>query len=529
MTRPLKHCALYTRKSSEEGLDQAFNSLDAQREACAAYVKSQAGEGWRALATHYGDGGISGGTMERPALQRLLSDIEAGRVDVVVVYKIDRLTRSLADFARMVELFERHQVSFVSVTQSFNTTSSMGRLTLNVLLSFAQFEREVTGERIRDKIAASKKKGMWMGGRVPLGYDPPSANAIRALVVNEAEAGIVRGIFRSYLELGSVPEVLKRLDREGIRSKVHRTASGTVSGGQTFSRGALFHLLKNRTYLGEIVHGSEVHPGLHEPIIDLGLFEAVQAKLQANTRRGAGSGGSVAPCMLTGRIFDHGGRPLTPSFAYGRKKKLYRYYVTARSACSGDEGAGDQTPTRIPASAIEARVEQVIARVAGNLADGSGLAALERLEVHGDRLRLFLSPASSIDAVNLADGERLIPDAPNASRAVIEVPAQIRTRGGRSSVAGGEVATKPDPVLINALRCAHAMIGKDHAGMPVLEAAPDTPYRRKLVRLAFLAPPIQSAILNGRQLAGLTLTRLMDSPIPAAWDEQIALFTGASI
>ena len=245
MSQPRLHCALYTRKSSEEGLEQAFNSLDAQREACAAYVKSQAGEGWRAVATRYDDGGFSGASMERPALKRLLCDIEAGKVDVIVVYKIDRLTRSLADFARMIEIFDRRRVSFVSVTQAFNTTTSMGRLTLNVLLSFAQFEREVTGERIRDKIAASKAKGMWMGGTVPLGYEPPENDA-RALAVNQEEAEIVRTIFGAYIDLGSVHTLQRWLGDRGIHSKRRVTRAGRLSGGRPFSRGALFHLLRNR-------------------------------------------------------------------------------------------------------------------------------------------------------------------------------------------------------------------------------------------------------------------------------------------
>ena len=283
-----QRCALYTRKSSEEGLDQQFNSLDAQREACEAFVKSQKSEGWRTLATRYDDGGVSGGSLQRPALQRLLADIAADQIEVVVVYKIDRLTRSLADFARMVELFDRHRVSFVSVTQAFNTTSSMGRLTLNVLLSFAQFERELTGERIRDKIAASKAKGMWMGGTVPLGYEVPT-DASRALVLNEAEATTVRTIFKTYLELGSVPALQRWLDARGIRSKHRTTRGGRVMGGLPFSRGALFHLLRNRTYLGLIVHQHQAHPGRHAAIVETALFDAVQAKLNANARQHRGS------------------------------------------------------------------------------------------------------------------------------------------------------------------------------------------------------------------------------------------------
>jgi site-specific DNA recombinase len=275
---PIHRCAIYTRKSSEEGLEQDFNSLHAQREACEAFIKSQAGEGWRLVKTAYDDGGLSGGTMERPALQRLLTDINEGMVDVVVVYKVDRLTRSLTDFARMVEVFDARGVSFVAVTQQFNTTTSMGRLTLNVLLSFAQFEREVTGERIRDKIAASKQKGMWMGGLVPLGYDAID----RRLVVNQAEAETVRGIFHRYLELGSVRLLMQDLNQRGLRSKVRVARNGKRSGGNLFYRGALYELLSNPIYIGEIRHKGMHYPGLHKPIIDRELWDRTQLLLRSH-------------------------------------------------------------------------------------------------------------------------------------------------------------------------------------------------------------------------------------------------------
>jgi site-specific DNA recombinase len=271
----LRRCAIYTRKSSEEGLEQGFNSLHAQREACEAFVKSQHGEGWRLVKTAYDDGGFSGGTMERPALQRLLADLRERVIDAVVVYKVDRLTRSLADFTKMVELFDAHAVSFVAVTQQFNTTTSMGRLTLNVLLSFAQFEREVTGERIRDKIAASKRKGIWMGGTVALGYDVSA----HRLVINAAEAETVRGIFQRYLELRSVRLVQDELNRRGIVSKIRISKSGNRTGGKPFSRGALYELLSNPVYIGEIRHRKERHRGQHEPIMDRELWERVQRQL----------------------------------------------------------------------------------------------------------------------------------------------------------------------------------------------------------------------------------------------------------
>ena len=271
-------CAIYTRKSTDEGLDQAFNSLDAQREACAAFILSQKHEGWSALPVAYDDGGYSGGTMERPALQRLMADIDAGQVDVVVVYKVDRLTRALSDFAKLVEVFDRHDVSFVSITQQFNTTTSMGRLTLNVLLSFAQFEREVIGERVRDKIAASKKKGMWMGGMPPLGYDVKD----RKLVVNEDEARIVRHIFERYLELKSVRTLQEEIAAAGTRSKQRVRPDGSVYGGQVLGRGALYQMLQNRIYRGEITHKGSAYPGQHPAIIDQALWDRVQATLAEN-------------------------------------------------------------------------------------------------------------------------------------------------------------------------------------------------------------------------------------------------------
>src|ERR1700732_1498905 len=284
-------CAIYTRKSSDEGLEQEFNSLDAQREACEAYIVSQRHAGWVALADMYDDGGLSGGTMERPALKRLLEATQAGKVQTVVVYKVDRLTRSLSDFAKIVDIFDAHNASFVSVTQQFNTTTSMGRLTLNMLLSFAQFEREIAGERIRDKIAASKRKGMWMGGNVPLGYDVKD----RKLIVNEPEAATARLIFRRYAELGSVALLKAELDRQDIVSKRREGAGGWVAGGQHFSRGALYLMLQNRIYRGEIVHQGEVYPGQHEAIIDPELWQIVQDKLTANRRErslGGGRGGA---------------------------------------------------------------------------------------------------------------------------------------------------------------------------------------------------------------------------------------------
>src|ERR1700704_3641041 len=319
--RRILRCAIYTRKSSEHGLEQDFNSLHAQRESAEAYIKSQAHEGWKLVRTPYDDGGLSGATMERPALQCLLADIAANLIDVVVVYKVDRLTRSLTDFARLVEIFESHGVSFVSVTQQFNTTTSMGRLTLNVLLSFAQFERELAGERIRDKFAASRRKGMWMGGTVPLGYDIKD----RKLVVNADEADRVCMIFQQYLAIGCVSKLRENLEQRGIRSKQRILTSGEVLGGGSIGRGALYHLLQNRIYLGEVVHKGISYPGEHERIIDEELWSAVQDKLEANRgtrRRSRLETGS----LLGGLIFDDRGNLMSPNYSI-RRGKRYRYYV----------------------------------------------------------------------------------------------------------------------------------------------------------------------------------------------------------
>lgn len=350
MAEKKTRCAIYTRKSSEEGLDQAFNSLHAQREACEAYVLSQAGEGWTALKTVYDDGGFSGGNLDRPGLKQLLADVRAGAVDVVVVYKVDRLTRSLSDFAEIVKAFDASGVSFVSVTQAFNTTSSMGRLTLNMLLSFAQFEREVTGERIRDKIAASKAKGMWMGGVAPLGYDLPNDKTSRALVVNEAEAELVRHVFSRYLELGSVHQLTAELNAQGRTTKAWTAASGKAMGGRPFEPGGVYHVLRNRTYLGEITHRGESHPGRHQAIVDAETFARADALLKSNARERRNR--SKRSFGLKGLIFDADGHPMSPTTAKGRAA-TYRYYVSAPLQKSVRLDTPEHLIRRVPAEAIE--------------------------------------------------------------------------------------------------------------------------------------------------------------------------------
>jgi site-specific DNA recombinase len=347
--KPLvRRCAIYTRRSSEERLEQDFNSLHAQREACEAFIKSQAGEGWRMIKTAYDDGGLSGGTMERPAPQRMLADTNQGLVDVAVVYK-DRLTRSLSDFARIIEVFDARGVSFVAVIQQFNTTTSMGRLTLNVLLSFAQFEREVTGERIRDKIAASKQKGMWMGGLVPLGYDVHE----RRLEVSQSEAETVREIFRCYRALSCVRLLMENLNLRGMRSKVRLANNGRKSGGNAFSRGALYELLSNPIYVGEIRHKGVRHPGLHEPIVDRELWDKTQLLLRSRAVRSAPRTTKSVASPFTRKLFDEGGLSLTPSHAV-KGERRYRYYVS-RSLIKGKADSTERG-WRLPAPEIEQSV-----------------------------------------------------------------------------------------------------------------------------------------------------------------------------
>ena len=355
-------CAIYTRKSSEEGLDQEFNSLDAQREACEAYIRSQKSAGWVALPDMYDDGGISGGTLERPALQRMLAEIGAGHVDTVVVYKVDRLTRSLSDFAKIVDAFDAKGVSFVSVTQQFNTTTSMGRLTLNMLLSFAQFEREVTTERIRDKIAASKARGMWMGGTPPIGYRPDG----RSLAVVEEHAAIVRHIFDRYSALANVRLLAEELEEQGIQSPDRFTANGRAFGGRPFSRGQLYKMLSNAIYIGRIEHGARTHQGNHAPIIEQDRWEKVQANLAANINGKRTPVRTTEQSILAGRLFDDRGIPMVATHAC-KGKVRYRYYVSRDLQHGGDASASEGW--RIPAREIE---QLVRTRIADALRDPLG-------------------------------------------------------------------------------------------------------------------------------------------------------------
>ena len=503
----MTRCAIYTRKSSDEGLDQQFNSLDAQREACEAYILSQAGEGWSTLPDRYDDGGYSGGSMERPGLRQLLDDIQRGKVDVVVVYKIDRLTRSLADFARIVEQFDARNVSFVSVTQAFNTTSSMGRLTLNVLLSFAQFEREVTGERIRDKIAASKAKGMWMGGLPPLGYDPPDSSE-RVLRVNEEEATAVRSIFERYLELKSVHALVSDLAERGIVSKRRVGRRGRTSGGLPFSRGALFHLLRNPIYRGQIVHKGEVFEGRHEAIVPAELFGAVQDMLDGTRKRRRQRTGERAP--LTGKLFLGDGSRLTPTHSRGASGRLYRYYAPL----SGQIGRRDGPGVRLPAAKFEARLRLLLRSATSEQDDP--LQLVHRVNLHDDRLEVQL-PFRCWHTVRraLADGQAL-----ERGDEAITWSMPFAWTSHEIRIVGAGQPVQRDMVLIRALRTARAMLHHDRLGLPVLRQVPKPRYDRRLVRLAFLSPRLQAAIVEGRQPPSLTLEKIVRSNLPLDWRAQ---------
>ena len=516
MVETPKRCAIYTRKSSEEGLDQTFNSLDAQREACEAYVLSQTSEGWSALLDRYDDGGFSGGNIERPGLQALLRDIEAGQIDIVVVYKIDRLTRSLADFARIVEIFEKADVSFVSVTQSFNTTSSMGRLMLNVLLSFAQFEREVTGERIRDKIAASKAKGMWMGGNLPLGYDRPKESTHK-LLVNELEAETVRTIFALYLKLGSVHALERELVKRAIYSKRRETLKGKVIGGTPFSRGALFHLLRNQIYLGRIVHKDESFEGEHDAIVEQQLFDQVQEKLDTQKRKHAASADQrSAKAPLTGKLFDASGDPMTPTTSYGHTGRKYRYYVSAPLQ-QGRKPASSAKVERLSARAIEKIITEAVLRWIPAATSAFSKVRSVSLADKGLHIAIDADQAGRISS-RLGESEMVVDR--ERGQVTILLPLALPLRGGRGHIASvSRRRAQPDPVLIAALRKAHSML-KYKTGLPEIETAPTSPYDRSILRLAFLAPDIQQAILEGHQPAGFNLQILKTIDVPLCWSKQ---------
>ena len=529
--RKVFRCAIYTRKSTEHNLDLEFNSLDAQREACEAYIKSQAHEGWRLVPDHYDDGGVSGASLDRPALQTLLADVRTGKINTVVVYKVDRLTRSLADFAKLVELFDQYGVSFVSITQSFNTTSSMGRLTLNVLLSFAQFEREVIGERVRDKIAASKRRGIWVGGPVPLGYRVID----KKLVVVPEEAEAVRTIFTRYLELGSMRPLIEDLDRRGIRTKANGLTNGSVRGGIRFGVGSLAHLLKNRFYIGEVVYRGAIHHGEHEPILERELFEAVQAKLAANTvTRQVRLKGS--PAILTGRIFDDRGNRMSPSHS-NKLGVRYRYYVSHAILQQRKAEAG--SVARVPAAEIEKLVLDGVRRHLASMGEAehpTAIADRDLIERHvhsvtvkPQALEVRLVPTSEASALTEEPGTKDLAPGQLSTTAITlawTAPSFAAVKGiVHAPSARPELKPESRDALLTAIAKARRWIDEIRLGRIASFAeiakreGQGERHIRLLAPLAFVSPRIITAIVDGTAPADLTVTGLAKA-LPYSWAEQ---------
>ena len=553
----IQRCAIYTRKSSENGLEQSFNSLHAQREACEAYIKSQAHEGWALRPTVYDDGGISGGHVERPALQALLNDIRRNLIDVVVVYKVDRLSRSLADFARLVELFEKHNVSFVSITQHFNTSSSMGRLTLNVLLSFAQFEREVTGERIRDKIAASKRKGMWMGGVAPLGYDVVE----KKLVINQQEAETVGHIFERYLALKCVRRLKEELDNGGFVSKVR--ANGT--GNKPFSRGALYTLLKNCTYIGKVRHKDEVFNGEQERIIDQDTWSDVESLLKANRSKANQRSKAKVPSLLAGLLCDSRGNPMSPTHAT-KGGKRYRYYISQAVLKYEKNKEGDVL--RVPAESVETIcIEQLklFLNNAGSLLKSLshlGLAAyqqehlidlarqyannwdqltpnkqighlkniVERIELERKVIRIHIRLSAIIKLLDPGSDQKSSATSTLQDQHVLTCPVQLRRCGIETKLVasnGPVVLSHPESTkaiqgaLRKALLWNQALLDGKASTLTELAEKENVAQRYicDLIKLAYLAPDIMEAIFSGKIPAGLTLDSLKKGFSPD-WQKQ---------
>ena len=519
VAKPVR-CAIYTRVSTDQGLEQDFNSLDAQYDASQSYIRSQAHAGWTLVRGKYDDGGFSGGNTDRPALQRLLEDVQSGKVDVIVVYKVDRLTRSLADFAKLVELFDKHNVSFVSVTQQFNTTTSMGRLTLNVLLSFAQFEREVTSERIRDKIAASKRKGLWVGGMAPLGYDTKD----RKITVNEAETDTVRTIFRSYLKLGSLNLLMADLRKQGIVSKIRTLKTGDTVGGIPFTRGGLAHLLRNRFYVGEVPFKGEILRGEQTAIVDQGLFDAVQAKLseQINGHKAARM---KSEALLAGRIFDDRGNRMTPSHARKRGIK-YRYYLSSTLLQGQAERSG--SVRRIPATEIEALV---IGSVRDHLKPSAPIddrslvdTHVARVEVQPEQLVIQLAQPERTNRKGARAVKTLrVPwhKTPSKRRREILLPDAIdpqHARPIRSETRATLVAS-----IARGRRWLNEVVDNAKASVESIAKRERCSVRQvnMTISLAFVAPDLVKAAIEGRLPRGIGVTRLRDAPVE--WSRQHAM------
>lgn len=527
-------CAIYTRTSSDEGLDQDFNSLDAQHEACGAYIASQKHEEWKQLPSRYDDGGFSGGSLNRPALKRLLEDMTAGRIDMVVVYKIDRLTRSLMDFSKLVERMDQHSCSFVSVTQAFNTSTSMGRLMLNVLLSFAQFEREVTAERIRDKIAASKKKGMWMGGIPPLGYRAEN----RQLVINETEAPIVRQLFDLYRQHRCITEVKLAADALGLGGRPALKTGDDRSKPAPFSRGGIHWVLTNPIYVGKIRHKTNCYPGLQPPIIDRGIWDEVQSLLMSDPSGRRRNGKAVgARSLLAGKVVDETGDRLTPSHAQ-KAARRFRYYVSRR-LIDRASGTGKPSGWRLPAEHLEATVSslvsQYLARDFSALADlGRKENAATQLACGKDRSALLalvrevrVAPGQldvALDPGSLAREFQISPADLELLQLDISSPFQSRRRGMESRLVLGDDPAFVDPALLRYVARAQEWWKAICSGDSLTKLASREQLSPRLIAnhlpAAFLAPDILERIAQGRQPADLTVGVLRRSKLPMDWAEQ---------
>ena len=510
VAKPLSvRCAIYTRVSTDQGLDQESNSLDAQYEASRAYIRSQAHAGWKEIRARYDDGGFSGGNTDRPALQQLLTDVRASKIDIIVVYKVDRLTRSLADFAKLVELFDAHRVSFVSVTQQFNTTTSMGRLTLNVLLSFAQFEREVTSERIRDKIAASKRKGLWVGGMAPLGYDTKD----RQITVNGKEAHSVRYIFQRYLDLGSLNLLMADLRRQGIVTKRRTLKTGNASGGIYFTRGPLAYLLCNRFYIGEVAFKGQILPGEQPAILDRDLFDAVQGKLseQATNHTAVRM---QSESLLIGRIFDDHGNRMRPTHA--RKNGIkYRYYLSSALIDGRSEEAG--SVSRVPAADIEAAIIRGVRERLELPSEHDDKTVItkhvRRVEVHTGEIAVFLCDKDEPSADNAAEALRIVWQKSSVKRRrELLLPAMeeaIDTRPIRS-----ETRVTLIEAIARGRRWLEELTDDPQAtSQTIARREGCTPRKVNMtISLAFLSPALVKAALEGRLGRGIGVTQLCDMP-----------------
>ena len=516
-----RRCAIYTRKSTEDGLEQEFNSLDAQREACAAYILSQIHEGWELIDERYDDGGWSGGNMARPGLKQLLTDVARGNVDIIVVYKVDRLTRSLADFARIVDTLDRAGASFVSVTQAFNTTSSMGRLTLNVLLSFAQFEREVTSERIRDKVAASKRRGIFMGGPVPIGYRLES----RKLIIDEAEAKIIRMIFERYVSLRSMGSLADELAANGVRTKQRTFKDGRIVGGIAFTTGPLASLLSNPVYIGKVPQGGTLHAGEHAAIIGEDLWAEVHATLAANRHERRLGSRARYPSLLTGMVRDPDERPMSPTFA-SKGGQRHHYYVSKLPP-----GENRKTIWRVPAREIDRLVIRCVAKTlerhadTGQDEDDNASGSLALMSVPEQRAVLLQQHA----ALQLYQDHLRVALGKGNEVVTSEIPITIARRGSEVKLvhtAGDTSVRAPDPVLLKLVVLARSaqqsqLTGKDEP----LVAHYSRAHLQQLLRISWLAPDILSAIVEGQQPVTLTGRRLLRATnIPYTWDAQRELF-----